>query len=92
MSASRTNCCAPGPPSSGGPSRRFSDTGFQRRSQSGLNHLTQSPAQDWGPKIRVNCMALGPKITQNFGSFVLPKGDLSGTTGSIERDDDYAQA
>jgi short-subunit dehydrogenase len=28
--------------------------------KSGLNHLTRSLAQEWGPQIRVNCLALGP--------------------------------
>src|ERR1700727_2858603 len=26
----------------------------------GLKHLTRSLAQEWGPKVRVNCIALGP--------------------------------
>ena len=45
----------------------------------GLNHLTRSLAQEWGPKVRVNCIALGPTMTDNFRSFVLPKDDPSGT-------------
>ena len=28
--------------------------------KSGLNHITKSLAQEWGPRIRVNCLALGP--------------------------------
>jgi len=39
--------------------------------KSGLNHMTKSLAQEWGPKIRVNCLALGPTITDNFRNFVL---------------------
>jgi len=48
--------------------------------KSGLNHITKSLAQEWGPKIRVNCLALGPTITENFRNFVL---------GSPERADEY---
>lgn len=44
----------------------------------GLNHLTRSLAQEWGPKVRVNCIALGPTMTENFRSFVLPKDDPTG--------------
>jgi NAD(P)-dependent dehydrogenase (short-subunit alcohol dehydrogenase family) len=47
--------------------------------KSGLNHLTRSLAQEWGPKARVNCLALGPTITENFQSFVLPNDDPSGS-------------
>jgi NAD(P)-dependent dehydrogenase (short-subunit alcohol dehydrogenase family) len=39
--------------------------------KSGLNHLTKSLAQEWGPKIRVNCLALGPTTTENFERLVL---------------------
>ncbi|MCX2932868.1 SDR family oxidoreductase [Mycobacterium sp. CVI_P3] len=46
--------------------------------KSGLNHLTRSLAEEWGPKVRVNCLALGPTMTDNFKSFVLPKDDPSG--------------
>jgi len=48
--------------------------------KSGLNHMTRSLAQEWGPKIRVNCLALGPTITENFRNFVL---------GKKERAEDY---
>jgi NAD(P)-dependent dehydrogenase (short-subunit alcohol dehydrogenase family) len=48
--------------------------------KSGLNHMTKSLAQEWGPKIRVNCLALGPTITDNFRNFVL---------GKEERAEDY---
>jgi NAD(P)-dependent dehydrogenase (short-subunit alcohol dehydrogenase family) len=41
--------------------------------KSGLNHLTRSLAEEWGPRARVNCVALGPTITDNFRSFVLPR-------------------
>jgi NAD(P)-dependent dehydrogenase (short-subunit alcohol dehydrogenase family) len=46
--------------------------------KSGLNHLTRSLAEEWGPTARVNCVALGPTITENFRSFVLPKDDPTG--------------
>ncbi|OBK56691.1 oxidoreductase [Mycobacterium gordonae] len=46
--------------------------------KSGLNHLTRSLAEEWGPKVRVNCVALGPTITENFRAFVLPKDDPTG--------------
>ena len=46
--------------------------------KSGLNQLTRSLAQEWGPKVRVNCVALGPTMTENFRSFVLPKDDPTG--------------
>jgi NAD(P)-dependent dehydrogenase (short-subunit alcohol dehydrogenase family) len=36
--------------------------------KSGLNHLTRSLAEEWGPAARVNCVALGPRITDNFRS------------------------
>jgi NAD(P)-dependent dehydrogenase (short-subunit alcohol dehydrogenase family) len=39
--------------------------------KAGLNHLTKSLAQEWGPKIRVNCLALGPTRTENFQRLVL---------------------
>jgi NAD(P)-dependent dehydrogenase (short-subunit alcohol dehydrogenase family) len=43
-----------------------------------LNHLTRSLAEEWGPQVRVNCIALGPTMTENFRSFVLPKDDPTG--------------
>ncbi len=46
--------------------------------KSGLNHLTRSLAEEWGPRVRVNCIALGPTMTENFRSFVLPKDDPTG--------------
>lgn len=46
--------------------------------KSGLNHLTRSLAEEWGPQVRVNCLALGPTMTDNFRNFVLPKDDLDG--------------
>lgn len=46
--------------------------------KSGLNHLTRSLAEEWGPKVRFNCVALGPTMTENFRSFVLPKDDPTG--------------
>ena len=47
--------------------------------KSGLNHLTRSLAEEWGPKARVNCLALGPTMTENFRSFVLPSDDPTGS-------------
>ena len=47
--------------------------------KAGLNHLTRSLAEEWGPKARVNSLALGPTITDNFRSFVLPPEDPDGT-------------
>jgi NAD(P)-dependent dehydrogenase (short-subunit alcohol dehydrogenase family) len=44
----------------------------------GLNHLTRSLAEEWGPKARVSCLALGPTMTDNFRSFVLPADDPAG--------------
>jgi NAD(P)-dependent dehydrogenase (short-subunit alcohol dehydrogenase family) len=46
--------------------------------KSGLNHLTRSLAEEWGPKVRVNSIALGPTMTENFRSYVLPKDDPTG--------------
>lgn len=43
--------------------------------KAGLNHLTRSLAQEWGPKIRVNCLALGPTMTANFERLVLGRGE-----------------
>src|ERR1700731_2752292 len=47
--------------------------------KSGLNHLTRSLAEEWGPHARVNALALGPHITDNFRAFVLPKDDPTGS-------------
>jgi NAD(P)-dependent dehydrogenase (short-subunit alcohol dehydrogenase family) len=33
--------------------------------------MSKSLAQEWGPKIRVNSLALGPTMTDNFRAFVL---------------------
>ncbi|CAN7181591.1 SDR family NAD(P)-dependent oxidoreductase [Mycolicibacterium frederiksbergense] len=46
--------------------------------KAGLNQMTRSLAQEWGPATRVNCVALGPTVTENFQSFVLPKDDPDG--------------
>jgi NAD(P)-dependent dehydrogenase (short-subunit alcohol dehydrogenase family) len=46
--------------------------------KSGLNHLTRSLAEEWGPQVRVNCLALGPTMTDNFRNYVLPKDDRDG--------------
>jgi NAD(P)-dependent dehydrogenase (short-subunit alcohol dehydrogenase family) len=46
--------------------------------KAGLNHMTRSLAEEWGPKVRVNALALGPTMTDNFRSFVLPKDDPDG--------------
>jgi NAD(P)-dependent dehydrogenase (short-subunit alcohol dehydrogenase family) len=45
--------------------------------KSGLNHMTRSLAEEWGPHARVNCLALGPTMTDNFAQFVLG-GDPDG--------------
>lgn len=47
--------------------------------KAGLNQMTRSLAQEWGPAVRVNCVALGPTITENFRSFVLPQDDPTGS-------------
>jgi NAD(P)-dependent dehydrogenase (short-subunit alcohol dehydrogenase family) len=47
--------------------------------KSGLNHFTRSLAEEWGPNVRVNCLALGPTMTDNFQAFVLPDDDPEGT-------------
>jgi NAD(P)-dependent dehydrogenase (short-subunit alcohol dehydrogenase family) len=39
--------------------------------KAGLNHMTRSLAEEWGPRIRVNCLALGPTVTENFERLVL---------------------
>lgn len=41
--------------------------------KSGLNHFTKSLAVEWGPKVRVNCLALGPFLTEHMRDLVLPK-------------------
>src|SRR5262245_28817254 len=46
--------------------------------KSGMNHMTKSLAQEWGPKIRVNCLALGPTTTDAFRQLVLGKDDPDG--------------
>jgi NAD(P)-dependent dehydrogenase (short-subunit alcohol dehydrogenase family) len=46
--------------------------------KSGLNHMTRSLAEEWGPKVRVNCLALGATMTDNFQQFVLPEDDPAG--------------
>jgi NAD(P)-dependent dehydrogenase (short-subunit alcohol dehydrogenase family) len=46
--------------------------------KAGLNHMTRSLAEEWGPRVRVNALALGPTMTDNFRSFVLPKDDPDG--------------
>jgi NAD(P)-dependent dehydrogenase (short-subunit alcohol dehydrogenase family) len=46
--------------------------------KSGMNHMTKSLAQEWGPRIRVNCLALGPTTTDNFRRIVLGKDDPDG--------------
>jgi len=46
--------------------------------KSGLNQMTRSLAEEWGPRARVNALALGPHVTDNFRSFVLPKDDPTG--------------
>ena len=43
--------------------------------KSGLNHLTRSLAEEWGRMPASTALALGPTMTENFRSFVLPKDD-----------------
>jgi NAD(P)-dependent dehydrogenase (short-subunit alcohol dehydrogenase family) len=43
--------------------------------KAGLNQMTRSLAEEWGPRVRVNALALGP---DNFRNFVLPKDDPDG--------------
>jgi NAD(P)-dependent dehydrogenase (short-subunit alcohol dehydrogenase family) len=45
--------------------------------KAGMNHMTRSLAEEWGPKIRVNCLALGPTMTANFERIVLGREDQS---------------
>ena len=42
--------------------------------KAGLNHLTRSLAEEWGPHARVNCLALGPTMTDNFRSLRAAQG------------------
>src|ERR1700744_4133652 len=46
--------------------------------KSGAHPLTRSLAEEWGPRVRVNCIALDPTMTENFPPFVLPKDDPTG--------------
>lgn len=46
--------------------------------KSGMNHMTKSLAQEWGPKVRVNCLALGATYTEGFRKIVLGKKDPEG--------------
>jgi NAD(P)-dependent dehydrogenase (short-subunit alcohol dehydrogenase family) len=48
--------------------------------KAGLNQLPRSLAEEWGPKIRVNCLALGPTMTENFQRLVI---------GNEERSESY---
>jgi NAD(P)-dependent dehydrogenase (short-subunit alcohol dehydrogenase family) len=43
--------------------------------KAGLNHLTRSLAVEWAPEVRVNCVALGPFLTENMRRIVLPKDE-----------------
>ncbi len=45
--------------------------------KAGMNHMTKSLAQEWGPKIRVNCLALGPTLTDNFRRLALGKPEAA---------------
>jgi NAD(P)-dependent dehydrogenase (short-subunit alcohol dehydrogenase family) len=45
--------------------------------KAGMNHMTKSLAQEWGPKVRVNCLALGPTLTDNFRRLVLGKPEVA---------------
>ncbi|MFP6608507.1 MAG: SDR family oxidoreductase [Myxococcota bacterium] len=46
--------------------------------KAGLNHMTRSLAEEWGPRIRVNCLALGATVTDNFRRLVLGEKDPDG--------------
>ena len=46
--------------------------------KAGLNHMTRSLAEEWGPGIRVNCLALGATVTANFRRLVLGDKDPDG--------------
>ncbi|MDJ0846991.1 MAG: SDR family oxidoreductase [Myxococcota bacterium] len=46
--------------------------------KAGLNHMTRSLAEEWGPKVRVNCLALGATLTDNFRRLVLGRDDPEG--------------
>jgi NAD(P)-dependent dehydrogenase (short-subunit alcohol dehydrogenase family) len=46
--------------------------------KAGMNHFTRSLAEEWGPKVRVNCLALGATLTDNFQAFVLSDDDPDG--------------
>ena len=46
--------------------------------KAGLNHMTRSLAEEWGPRIRVNCLALGATVTDNFRRLVLGDDDPEG--------------
>jgi len=48
--------------------------------KAGLNHMTRSLAEEWGPGIRVNCLALGATVTANFRRLVLGDKDPDGAT------------
>jgi NAD(P)-dependent dehydrogenase (short-subunit alcohol dehydrogenase family) len=43
--------------------------------KAGLNHLTRSLAVDWGPQIRVNCIALGAIETEAMASELFGDND-----------------
>lgn len=43
--------------------------------KSGLNHFTKSLAVEWAPKVRVNCIALGPFLTEHMRDLTLPKDE-----------------
>ena len=46
--------------------------------KAGLNHMTRSLAEEWGPQVRVNCLALGATVTRNFRRLVLSEDDPDG--------------
>jgi len=46
--------------------------------KAGLNHMTRSLAEEWGPSVRVNCLALGATLTENFRRLVLGDADPRG--------------
>ncbi len=48
--------------------------------KAGLNHMTRSLAEEWGPGVRINCLALGATVTDNFRRLVLGQDDPEGRT------------
>lgn len=45
--------------------------------KAGLNHMTRCLAAEWGPKVRVNCIALGTIWTEALEEHILPPDEES---------------